>query len=172
MVEQRKTALVTEIEEKLKKAKGVILTNFQGLNVHEFEDLRRNFGKEVEYKIFKNTLIRIAATKCNLGDLEKFLKGPTALTLCYDDPLPVSKKISEFAKEYKALKIKGGVLEDKVVDGDYIKKLAELPSREALIATVIGGVKSPLARLVGALRDPVAKLIGVLDQVAAERAGT
>jgi len=172
MVDSKKAAVITEIEEKLKKAKGIILTDFQGLNVHEFEEFRKSLGKEVEYKIFKNTLIRIAASKCNLGDLDKFLKGPTGLTLCYDDPLPVSKKVSDFAKEYKALKIKGGVLEETVVDAGYIKKLAELPSKEELIAMVIGGAKSPLYRLVGALRDPITKLIGVLDTVAAERSGS
>lgn len=169
MVRPEKTAIVAEVEDRLGQAEGVIVTEYSGLSVKQFQTLREGLGHDVEYKIFKNTLVRIAASNHGLDGFESYLRGAVGLVFCHEDPVSVLKKLKDFAADMKPLKITGAILEDAVVDGAHVKKLADLPSRDELLAMVVGSVRSPLSKLVGVVGNPMTGLIGTLQAVVEEK---
>lgn len=157
---------VEELKGKLDSAVTVVLTDYRGLNVAEITELRNQLRKaQIEYKVSKNTLTLIAAKDLGLGDLEQFLAGPTAIAFSYTDPVAPAKILSDFAKKSKKLEIKGGVVEGKIINNDGVQALADLPSREELIAKVVGGIKSPLYGLVGVLSGPIRGLVYTLQAI-------
>ena len=150
---------VDELAEKISKAKVVLLTDYRGINVEDVTGIRAKLrGVNTEYKVIKNNITRRALDKCGFEGLDNLLEGPTAVVLGYDDYLEASKIIYEYAKENENYKIKGGIIEGKVVSAEEIITLAKLPSRETLIA-----------QLAGALLGNVTKLAVALDQVRAQR---
>lgn len=151
---------VDELAEKISKAKVVLLTDYRGINVEDVTGIRAKLrGANTEYKVIKNNITKRALEKCNFGELDELLVGPTAVVLGYDDYLEASKIIYEYAKENDFYKIKGGIIEGKVVSAEEIITLAKLPSRETLIA-----------KLAGALLGNVTKLAVALDQVSKQKA--
>ncbi|MGN1301304.1 MAG: 50S ribosomal protein L10 [Clostridia bacterium] len=150
---------VDELAEKINKAKVVLLTDYRGINVEDVTGIRAKLrGANTEYKVIKNNITRRALDKCGFEGLDNLLEGPTAVVLGYDDYLEASKIIYEYAKDNENYKIKGGIIEGKVVSTEEIITLAKLPSRETLIA-----------QLAGALLGNVTKLAVALDQVRAQR---
>ena len=146
---------VDELAEKINKAKVVLLTDYRGINVEDVTGIRAKLrGVNTEYKVIKNNITRRALDKCGFEGLDNLLEGPTAVVLGYDDYLEASKIIYEYAKDNENYKIKGGIIEGKVVSAEEIITLAKLPSRETLIA-----------QLAGALLGNVTKLAVALDQV-------
>ncbi|MEW5804538.1 MAG: 50S ribosomal protein L10 [bacterium] len=164
MIRTEKEKQVQEIEEKLQRAKAAIFSDFCGLKVQNMEDLRHRLREaQVEYKVFKNTLIRKAFEgKAGVND---FLQNPTALAFGYIDPAVPAKILAGFAKDNPALKIKGGVVEGKVMDAAKIGALAELPPREILLAKVFMGIQSPLRSFMNVLNGPQTKLVMVLKAI-------
>ncbi|MDD4587860.1 MAG: 50S ribosomal protein L10, partial [Heliobacteriaceae bacterium] len=139
-----KSQVVARIRERLEKAQACVLVDFRGLTVKEATELRakmRNAG--VEFKVLKNTMVQIAANDIGIKGLEPYLEGPTAIVFGYDDPVMPAKLITEFIKgtKNKNFAIKAGILEGKVVDVISIKALADLPSREVLLAQVLAGIQ-------------------------------
>ncbi|HAW59980.1 MAG TPA: 50S ribosomal protein L10 [Actinobacteria bacterium] len=170
MARPEKVAIVKEIKEKLQRAQGVILTDFRGLDVHELNDLRRKVGEEdAEYKIFKNTLVRIAAKESKQEELEKYLVGPTAFAFGYGDVLSLIKTIANFSSEHDALQIKAGILEGEIIDAAKIKALASLPPREELLARLLGSLGSSFGGLVSVLAGPMRDLLGTLNAVVQQK---
>lgn len=162
-----KRALVEEIARSLKSANVAILTDYRGLTAQEMTELRRNLREAgVNFKIFKNTLATIAAKEADVGELEEFLKGPTAIAFGFDDPARTAKLLSDFSKEHVALDIKGALFEDRVLGKDKVKELAALPSKDVLIAQLLGTLNAPMSRLVNVLSGPVRNLTSVLSQIA------
>lgn len=153
-----KVAVVDEVREKLDAADGALLTEYRGLDVPALASLRKELrAAGGEYKIYKNTLVRIAARERDL-DLDELLTGPTAIAFvgAKDDGSPgdaaaVAKALKEFAKANDKLVLKGGVLDGNVLSADDIKALAELPSREVLLSQIAGLLQAPLAEFVGLL---------------------
>lgn len=146
---------VDELAEKINKAKVVLLTDYRGINVEDVTGIRAKLrGVNTEYRVIKNNITRRALDKCGFEGLDDLLEGPTAVILEYDDYLDASKIIYEYAKDNENYKIKGGIIEGKVVSEEEIITLAKLPSRETLIA-----------QLAGALLGNVTKLAVALDQV-------
>lgn len=171
MARPEKEAIVIEVREKMQRAKGAVLSDFRGLTVHELAELRSNLRKQgVEYKIYKNTLAKIAVSQIGLEELSNFLEGPTALAFSYDDAVAAAKLLSSFSKEHKSLTLKAGVIEGKVVDANGIQAAAALPSREMLIAQAVGLMQTPMVNLVGVLQGPICSLAVALGQIAAEKA--
>jgi len=161
-----KVAAVAEIKDKLSRAQGVVLADYRGLNVAQATELRKKLREAgVEYKVLKNTLTTIAAREIGLDDLVPLLTGPTAVAFGYDDPVAPAKILSEFAKTNRDLELKGGVLEGKVLDVDGVKALAELPSREELLAQVVRGMQAPIAGLVNVLQGTIRNFVYALDAV-------
>lgn len=170
MARPEKEAVVQEIKEKLQKAKSVILTDYRGLDFDQISELRNNLrAQSVEYKIFKNTLARIAVRELELTELEPYLVGPTAMALSYEDPIAPAKTLVDFAKKSKLLELKGAVVEGAVVNADKVKAMADLPSRDVLLAMFMGGLQSPLYGLAGSLNGIVRGLAVALNQVAQQK---
>lgn|SRR5690606_34417479 len=114
-------------------------------------------------RVAKNTLTKIAADAQEINGLDSVLEGPTALVFAYDDPAQPAKILRDFARSSRILQIKAGVLEGNVLTADQVADIADLPSREELVAKVVGGISSPLYGLVGVLSGPVRSLAYVLQ---------
>ncbi len=154
-----KVAVVDEVQTKLDEADGALLTEYRGLNVPELAELRkalRDAGGE--YKIYKNTLVRIAAANAGIDIADDMLTGPTAIAFVNGgadgapgDAAAVAKALKDFAKGNDKLVLKGGVLDGALVSADDVKALAELPSREVLLSQIAGLLQAPLAEFVNLL---------------------
>lgn len=151
---------VSKLAEKIKEAKVVLLTDYRGINVSDVTDLRSKLrNSEVEYKVVKNNITRRALEECKIEGLEDALEGPTAVIIGNNDYLEACKTIYEYAKDNDFYKIKGGIIDGKVVSAEEIITLAKLPSRETL-----------MAKLAGALLGNITKLAIALDQVSKQKA--
>ncbi len=165
-----KEQTVQEITEKLQNSMTAVITDYRGLNVAQATKLRNELREvNVEYKVLKNTLTKIAAQNIGLAELNPYLEGPTAIAFSTDDPVAPAKVLARFSKDNKALEIKGGVLEGKVVSLDQIKALADLPSRDELLAQVLRGMQSPLVGMANVLSGPLRNMANVLDAVRKEK---
>ena len=152
-----KEAKVAEIKEKLEKSKAVVLTNYQGLTVEEDTTLRKNLREAgVEYKVYKNTLVILAAKELGLEGIVEYLEGPVSIAFSYEDVTVGARVLNDFAKDHKKLELKAGIVEGEIYDGEKIKQLATIPSKEVLIAKLLGSIKSPLSKfayLLNAIKD-------------------
>ena len=162
---EQKAEQVEVLTEKLRKAKVALLTDYRGLTVTQLQELRGRLRTgDVEYRVVKNTLARRAAEAAGVPDLQSELEGPVAIAFGYDDLSLPSKLINEFVRATRLkLDIKGGLVEGRVFTPDQVKQLADLPSREMLIAQLMGTLQSPVGQLVGIMQTPVQQLVGVLD---------
>ena len=162
---EQKAEQVELLTEKLRKAKVALLTDYRGLTVTQLQDLRGRLRTgNVEYRVIKNTLARRAAEAAGHPALEPELKGPIAIAFGYDDLSVPSKLINEFVRATRLkLDVKGGLVEGRVFSPDQVKQLADLPSRETLLAQLLGTLQSPVGQLVGIMQTPVQQLVGVLD---------
>jgi large subunit ribosomal protein L10 len=161
-----KQPVVQEIKGKLEASKGAVLTDYRGLNVAEVTELRTKLREVgVEYKVVKNTLARIAANEIGIEGLDGYLEGPTAIAYGIEDAVAPAKVLAEFAKAHKNLEIKAGILEGKVIDLNGVKALADLPSREVLLAKLLGSMQSPLYGMANVLQGNLRNLVYVLDAV-------
>ena len=148
-----KVAVVDEVREKLSNADAAILTEYRGLTVGDLAALRtslRNAGGE--YKVYKNTLVRFAARDIGLGELDGLLTGPTAIAFVSGDAAAVAKALRDYSRTNPTLVIKGGVLGTKVLDAKGTAALADLPSREVLLAQLAGALQAPMAKFAGLLQ--------------------
>jgi len=162
---EQKAEQVEEIAERLKKAKVAVLTDYRGLTVSQLQDLRTRLrGGEVEYRVVKNTLARRAAEAAGVPALQSELKGPVAIAFGYNDLGVPAKLINEFVRATRLkLEVVGGLVEGRVFSSEQVKQLADLPSRESLIAQLLGTLQSPVGQLVGIMQTPVQQLVGVLN---------
>ena len=145
---QIKEAKVAEIKEKLEKAQAVILASYQGLTVEEDTELRKKLREAgVEYKVYKNTLVTLAAKELGLDAVSPYLEGPVSIAFGYDDVTAPARVLNDFAKDHKKLELKAGIVQGEVYDTNEVKQLATIPSKEVLIAKLLGSIKSPLSKL-------------------------
>jgi large subunit ribosomal protein L10 len=162
---EQKAEQVELLTEKLKRAKVAVLTDYRGLTVSQIQDLRGKLRTgDVEYRVVKNTLARRAAASAGVADLEKELEGPVAIAFGYEDLSVPSKLINDWVRTTRLkLDVKGGLVEGRVFSPEQVKQLADLPSRETLIAQLLGTLQSPVGQLVGIMQTPLQQLLGVLD---------
>ena len=173
MNRDNKQELVTEMHERLTRAKAVFLADFRGMTVDKATILRNELrGASVEYMVFKNTLLDRAAQGTDMECLSPYLSGPTAIAISYDDPASAAKVLSKFAKDPQGkFVLKVGVLSGKVLDVKQIQALAELPSREVLLAKMLGSMQAPATNFVGVLAALPGSLVRALDAIRAQKAG-
>ena len=156
-----KEAKVAEIKEKLEKATSVVLSQYQGLTVEEDTVLRKNLREAgVEYKVYKNTLVTLAAKELGLEGIVEYLEGPVAIAFGYEDVTVAARVLNDFAKDHKKLELKAGIVEGEIYDTAKIKQLATIPSKEVLIAKLLGSIKSPIssfARVINAIAESKAE---------------
>jgi large subunit ribosomal protein L10 len=148
-----KVAVVDEVRERLSSASATILTEYRGLTVKDIATLRRSLRDAGgEYKIYKNTLVRFAVQELGLTDLETLLTGPTAITFVDADAAAVAKALRDFGRTNPNLVIKGGLLGGNVLTPADANALAELPSRDVLLARIAGGLAAPMQKFAGLLQ--------------------
>ena len=161
---------IKEIKEKINKAESIVLVDYRGLNVEQLTELRSLYRKAgVEYKVYKNTMMRFAFKDSGLEEFNEFLKGPSAIAFGYDDPVQVAKITAEFAKSNDKLEIKAGIVDGKVIDISGVNSLAELPSREVLVAQALGGLNAPIQGFANVLQGTIRSLATVLNAIAEEK---
>ncbi|UPK75861.1 50S ribosomal protein L10 [Nocardioidaceae bacterium SCSIO 66511] len=157
MARQDKAAAVAELADEFRNSNGAVLTEYRGLTVKQLQDLRRSLGEDVSYAVVKNTLTKIAAREAGVDAFDDLLVGPSAIAFIKGDPVEAAKGLRDFAKANEPLVIKGGVLDGKSLDADEIKKLADLESREVLLAKLAGGMKASLSQAAALFNAPLAQ---------------
>jgi large subunit ribosomal protein L10 len=171
MARPDKAAAVTELAEKFTSSQGAVLTEYRGLSVKALKELRRSLGDDATYAVSKNTLTTIAAREAGVEGVEEHLVGPTAIAFIDGDPVVVAKGLRDFARQNPLLVIKGGVLDGKSLSADEVKKLADLESREVLLAKVAGGMQGVLQQAISLVSAPLsqaARLLAALEKAAEE----
>ena len=171
MARPDKAAGVAELVESFQESAGAVLTEYRGLSVKQLQDLRRALGENANYAVVKNTLTKIAATEAGVEGFDALLTGPTAIAFINGDVVEAAKGLRDFAKANPSLVIKGGVLEGKPLDAAEIAKLADLESREVLLAKLAGAMLASLSQAVYLLNAPLAqaaRLAGALQAKAEE----
>ncbi|MFT4262435.1 MAG: 50S ribosomal protein L10 [Nocardioides sp.] len=171
MARADRNAAVAEIVGEFNESAGAVLTEYRGLTVKELQNLRRSLGANANYAVVKNTLTKIAAKEAGFDGLDDFLAGPTAVAFIKGDVVEVAKGLRDFAKANPALVIKGGFLEGKALDASEVGKLADLESREVLLAKLAGAMQASLAQALyvfNALPSKAAQLAAALAAKAAE----
>lgn len=149
---ENKKAVVAELAERLKNAQAGVIADYRGLTVAQDTELRTKLREAgVEYTIVKNTLTRFAANEVGLEGLDPILHGPTALATSSNDVVAPAKVLVEFAKNNEQLEIKAGFVDGKVIGVDEVKVYASIPSKEVLIAKMLGSLQAPIASLVRTL---------------------
>jgi len=161
---QEKVESVADLRRRLSGVKTVLLAEYRGLTVQQLSDLRKQLRSvSAEYKVVKNRLAKLALSP-DLAGVKGLLKGPTGMIISKADPVAVAKALHAFARTNQALVIKAGYVEGQMLQPAGLKALADLPSKEALRAQIVGAIQGPLAQLVGLLQAPQRELVYVLSQ--------
>jgi large subunit ribosomal protein L10 len=162
---QEKIETVEELKTRLVGLKAVVLAEYRGLTVSQLSDLRKQLKSvAAEYTIVKNRLARLAIASSELSGLGGALTGPTGMVLAKGDPVSVAKTLQTFARTNQALVVKVGIVDGQMLEPAGLKALADLPSREALRAQIVGTLQGPLTQLVGLLQAPQRELAYILAQ--------
>ena len=150
---ENKKAIVAQLEERLKGSQAGVLADYRGLTVEQDTALRVKLREAgVDYTVVKNNLTRFAVNEVGMSELDAYLKGPTALATSADDVVAPAKVLVEFAKENEALEIKAGFVDGKVIDVDEVKVYAAIPTKDVLIAKMLGSLQSPISALARTLQ--------------------
>ena len=169
MARPDKAAKVAELTDAFSNSAAAVLTEYRGLTVKDLRNLRRSLGEDASYAVAKNTLAAIAAKEAGIEGLDESLTGPTAIAFVKGDIAAAAKGLRDFAKANPSLTIKGGVLEGKVLDSQAVLKLADLESREVLLAKMAGALQANLAKAAYMLAAPLsqgARAFGALQSAA------
>jgi large subunit ribosomal protein L10 len=171
MARPDKAAAVTEIADHFRGSNAAVLTEYRGLTVAQLKQLRRALGADTQYAVVKNTLAKIAAKEAGVTGLdETAMKGPSAIAFIKGDPVEAAKGLRDFAKAHPLLVIKGGVMEGKALSPEEITKLADLESREVLLAKAAGAMKASLANAAALFQAPLSKAVRTVDALSAQKA--
>ena len=174
-VTSAKQAVVAHLKEQLESAKGVVLTSYKGLTDAQDTELRRELREAgVSYHVVKNTMLRIAAKEAGIEGIEEHLEGTTAFAFSTEDAVAPAKVICGFIKKNKledaeVLTVKVGMVEGKVIGVDEVKALAALPSREELIAKLLGSMNAPISNTVNVLQGVIRNAVYVLDAIRSQK---
>ncbi|HET7615943.1 MAG TPA: 50S ribosomal protein L10 [Bacillales bacterium] len=142
---ENKKQIVSEIAGKLRDSKSTVLVNYRGLDVAEITELRKQLREaDVDFKVYKNTMVRRATAETDLTGLDEQLVGPTAIAFSNEDVVAPAKIINNFSKEHEALEIKTGVIEGEIAAIEQIKELANLPSRDGLLSMLCSVLQAPI----------------------------
>jgi large subunit ribosomal protein L10 len=173
MAKPSKVTAVAEISEKFRASSAAVVTEYRGLSMAQLTVLRRALGKGTTYTVAKNTLVKRAAEDAGVEGLESLLVGPTAIAFIEGEPVDAAKAIRDFAKDNKALVVKGGYMDGKALSVDEVTRIADLDSREVLLAKLAGAMKGNLSKAAGLFQAPasqVARLAAALQEKKAAEA--
>jgi large subunit ribosomal protein L10 len=175
MVQAYKLDIVKDLKERLQDAKAIVLVDYKGINIEEVNQLRNRFRNEkVDYLVQKNTLIKIALNDLGIQSLDEYLVGPTALAICKSDEVAPARVVIKFLKEVmeekEFPKFKAGYVSGNLLDASQMMVLAKLPSREELLAKLLGSAQAPISRLLGVTQGIIRKFVYAVDAVAKNKA--
>jgi large subunit ribosomal protein L10 len=161
---REKEQTLSNLSEKIKGFQAAVLTNYRGLNVGQMNHLRQRLREEkISYHVVKNTLMKLASKGTDLEKLDNYFEGPTAIAISYGDPILLAKILSEFIKTQPSLEIKVGLVQGKVASPEEVKALANMPSREVLLAQILGGMQGPANQLGAAISNAIQQVLGVIQ---------
>lgn len=167
----RKTAEIDLLVDRLERSQMTIVTDYRGLSVAQLQDFRsRVKPANAEFRVTKNTLLRIAAERVGIEGLDEHLEGPTAVLFAFGDVVAPAKAVSDFARSTRIMTVKTGVMNNQVLSAAEVEAIATLPPREELIGKLVGMLASPMARVVGVLGGP-ARSVAYLANARIEQLG-
>ena len=165
-----KETMVDELGALFEESGNIFITDYLGLNVAQITEFRKNLrDNNIKYRIAKNTLLKLASQKGDYRDLAKYFQGPTAIAFGTDDPTVPAKIIYDFSKKNEKPEVKAFWADGVLYTSDQLKTLAELPSRDQLIAQLVGVISAPLTNLVGTLDGVIREFCVTLDQIAKQK---
>ena len=168
MSKAERQATVEEITERFRGSQAALLTEYRGLTVKQLKELRRSLGATTQYAVAKNTLTKIAAKEAGIEGLDELLVGPSAIAFVSGDPVEAAKGLRDFAKTHPLLVIKGGVMDGKPLSATEVTKLADLESREVLLAKAAGAMKATLANAAALFQAPLTQFARTADALRAK----
>ena len=172
MARPDKAAAVAELTEEFRSSAGAVLTEYRGLTVKQLQTLRRSLGENASYAVVKNTLTQIAVRDAGVDSFDDLLTGPTAIAFIKGDPVEAAKGLRDFAKANPPLVIKGGVLDGKTLTPDDIAKIADLESREVLLAKLAGALKAKTQQTASLFQAPLSQMARLAAALQEKSAGT
>jgi large subunit ribosomal protein L10 len=167
MAKADKVAAVEEIADRFRNSSAAVITEYSGLSVSQLTTLRRALGSGASYRVAKNTLVKRAAESAEIEGLEALFVGPTAIAFVEGEPVDAAKALRDFAKEHKGLVIKGGYMDGRPLTVNEVEKIADLDSRDVLLAKLAGAMKGNLNKAAGLFAAPasqVARLAAALQE--------
>ena len=157
---------IRELSNSFEKAKAIYFTEYHGLNVEQITKLRSMFFKEnIDFKVAKNTLIRIVLKDSKINNLDKLLSGSTAIAIAYDEPVSPAKVINKFNENSDLPTVKGILFEGEYFDGDQFKRFANLPNKEELVSKFAMIINAPMSKFASTISSPMQNLAGVLNSL-------
>jgi len=163
-----KAAAVAELAEEFRGSNAAVLTEYRGLTVAQLKELRRALGANADYAVVKNTLTKLAAREAGIEQLDELLAGPSAIAFVKGDPVEAAKGLRDFAKAHPLLVIKGGVMDGKALSPAEITKLADLESREVLLAKLAGAMLASLSGAAALFQAPLTQAARTVDALRAK----
>lgn len=170
MPSAKNTEALEQIKADLTDVQAVWVVDYRGLTVKESQELRRSIRESgAIMKVYKNTLMQIALKEMEMPEMDQVLSGPSAFIFAGGDPVASAKTIRDFAKKNETLVIKGGIMDGGFVDADAVQKIASLPSREELIAKLLGSLQNPMSQIVRVLNGPAEQLARTIGAIADQK---
>ena len=170
MPSAKNTEALEQIKADLTDVQAVWVVDYRGLTVKESQELRRSIRESgAIMKVYKNTLMQIALKEMEMPEMDQVLSGPSAFIFADGDPVASAKTIRDFAKKNETLVIKGGIMDGGFVDADAVQKIASLPSREELIAKLLGSLQNPMSQIVRVLNGPAGQLARTIGAIADQK---
>ncbi len=170
MARPDKAAAVAELSKQFSASSGAVLTEYRGLSVPQLQELRRALGDNASYAVVKNTLTKLAARDAGVDGFEELLSGPSAIAFITGDPVEAVKGLRDFAKANQPLVIKGGVLDGRPISPAEITKMADLESREVLLAKMAGAMQASLQNAASLFNAPLAQMARVMGALQSKTA--
>ena len=157
---------VEQLTDKLARARAIYFTEYHGLNVEEITELRREFSKnDIDFKVAKNTLIKLAAKNNKMDGLSPYLTGSTAIAISYEDPTGPARVLKQFKKEHELPEVKGIVFDGEVLEGQEFKRIADLPTKDQLLTMFVSTLSSPMTKLALTLKSSMTDLGNTLSNL-------
>jgi large subunit ribosomal protein L10 len=172
MAKADKATAVADIAEQFKEATATVVTEYRGLTVANLAELRRSLGKSATYTVAKNTLVKRAASEAGIEGLDELFAGPTAIAFINGEPADAAKAIKTFAKDNKALVIKGGYMDGHALTVNEVERIADLESREVLLAKLAGAMKGNLSKAAGLFNAPVSQAARLFAALQEKKSGS
>jgi len=171
MAKDDKAAAVADIVERFNSSTATVVTEYRGLSVTNLAELRRSLGDTASYRVAKNTLVKRAAAEAGIEGLDEMFVGPTAIAFVKGEAVDAAKAIKTFAKENKSLVIKGGYMDGRALSVDEVNRIADLESREVLLAKMAGAMKANLSKAAGLFNAPASQVARLAAALQEKKAG-